>query len=353
MEGVFRCDHCGVGLESLLLAREHLDTCGASRRRPWLNIFVCLACEFATNVPAEQWRHVSECGGLDKQENDDVDENVFAADFEDLGEESKTDIDENPSEDLGGCNEVTDGEDVEGEDNEDTKAEVRSHLCDECGFTTERLNDYRSHLRSDHSKQRPHACDECPYRATQASALKRHTAAKHGDNTEKAFICTQCDYSTSNKDCLRMHTRSLHSGRRDFPCGQCDYAAKTNAQLKVHVWRVHERPKETFHCSRCDFKSRESNAVRLHELKEHDIRHEHQCVFCGYVAHAPSALKKHVEGVHEKKKSHLCPECGFGTPYRGGMEDHLRRMHGRAMTGVKRRRAKRIAGEVKLAGRSK
>ena len=113
--------------------------------------------------------------------------------------------------------------------------EVRSYLCNECGFSTSRPSHLKRH-KIIHTGLKPFKCDKCDYRANFKINLTTHQKI-HSEETP--MKCDYCTYTTYREDHLKRHL-GRHKQAKLLCCDICKFTTFYEDQLTKHK-RKHER----------------------------------------------------------------------------------------------------------------
>ena len=109
-----------------------------------------------------------------------------------------------------------------------TPLHKKSHVCNQCSFSTAYKSNLRSHIKTVHEK----------------SPRIRNSME---DDKAVSYYCDQCSFKTVYKGNLRSHVKTVHEKVRrnpkntDFTCDQCSFTTLYRGNLKNHIKVVHEK----------------------------------------------------------------------------------------------------------------
>ena len=207
----------------------------------------------------------------DGDESTAINEDNTGIDSEDVGEQSKQDIDGAAGAQNGA---VTKGYKYECQqcdkayyDSFTLRRHIKSahegvkYACNQCEQQFTQQNSLTTHIKSVHEGVK-YACNQCDYRATQQSNLTTHIKSKHeGIN----YACDKCDYQAATLCYLTRHKQVMHDGVK-YACNQCNYQATQMHHLKTHIKSRHEGVK--YACNQCPYQG-SKDALRHHLKQKH------------------------------------------------------------------------------------
>ena len=251
-----------------------------------------------------------------------------------------------PSEPLGIKEEPMEFEDLDEDEEEDTKVEdfydedddqPGISQCYVCGETCVSKSSVRKHIKSHHYEKvkqsmygppRQHQCPECKLMFATLNSLGLHVCGEvlpswtgQGDSKK----CNQCNI-TFKYTAFLEHMAVKHSREKKFQCELCDYKAALPVSLKKHIARMHAVT-DPVKCDICHKLLKNQETLKIHVSLMHVKQKSVQCDQCDYKAKSNGLLKRHVRIVHEKIKPHVCHICGKGFNTTTLMKNHMDNIH--------------------------
>ena len=146
-------------------------------------------------------------------------------------------------------------------DDEDSEAEDREAMCDDCSVILENMAELRKHKRMHHDRL---TCNHCGQVANGYKKLMDHV------RLHKKASCPNCHKEVTKKQ-LNEHLKNCMNGqqsrKKNLTCGTCGYKASSTKKLGSHL-KTHEVKIIKMHtCEYCDYKSKKAANVRRHQDK--------------------------------------------------------------------------------------
>ena len=205
-------------------------------------------------------------------------------------------------------------------------------MCEHCPKTFTRKMHLTDHMRIHNGTM--FSCDQCDFSTTRLNILHNHISSKHEEHT---FLCDQCDRTFGLKKTLDQHTKTVHEKGdpntkvvpRTHYCDQCGAECTSWAKLKNHERFKHELDGE---CNICGIKMETESKFGMH-MKTHEIGykapipHDYPCRFpgCSNVYSSRGGLRKHKMS-HTGERPFECDICHKTFRQKVNMESH-RRIH--------------------------
>lgn len=177
---------------------------------------------------------------------------------------------------------------------EESKAELRTHLCNECGMTFMHKHTLQSHINYVHLKIGL-VCDLCAKHFKSKFDYALHRRNVHGEAGPAREQCPICKNWYSNEKAVREHIRYLHERTEKIRCTICDEELSSKQSLRSHTKMKHQ---EKMHvCTFCN--KALPTAIRL---KEHEAMHTgvslYTCKYCPKEFNMKSNMYKHLKAMH-------------------------------------------------------
>lgn len=180
---------------------------------------------------------------------------------------------------------------------EETREQMRTHLCNECGQTFMQKHILQSHIKYVHLKQ-GFICDLCARHFKSRFDYELHRRNAHGEAGPSREQCPICNQWYSNEKAVREHIRYLHERTQKIPCKICGEELSSKPSLRSHMKMKHET--KMYRCNFCD--KALPTAIRL---KEHEAMHTgislYDCMYCTKEFNMKSNMYKHLKAIHSKE----------------------------------------------------
>ena len=217
------------------------------------------------------------------RDNDDVDDNAFAADDDDNIEvdDDATDDGDNDDDDNDDDNEVDDDTAAIDENDDDNESDDGND-----DVATDDDNDDEDEEQT--LPEKSHPCYQCNSSFAEASELTMHLVAH---SVDQILRCVFCDEQFKSRNQLFKHMRS-HDTEESYTCRQCDKALDTISEFISH-FRTHLAEKQ-FECKLCGTSFSRRNHVVAH-MRLHSGEKPFQCTKCKKAFGYKDSLKKHAD----------------------------------------------------------
>ncbi|CAC5369478.1 KRAB [Mytilus coruscus] len=189
-------------------------------------------------------------------------------------------------------------------DEEENRREAEKIFeCDNCDFTTRKLNLLSSHIMETHSEVK-HCCSACGYFYRSQQDVESHMVECNGKSKKYQGKCTVCNKMFYETSSMRIH------------------------QFKVHGIH-HPNVKEY----RCDFDGCNNTSYTLGNFNYHKKMHTREkkfsCQECQYACALYCRLLRHMRSVQRQLKPHLCEGCGKSFSSKVHLMQHIARLYSR------------------------
>ena len=113
------------------------------------------------------------------------------------------------------------------------------------------------------TRGRVHVCDQCGYKTNRKPIMNTHME-RHLDTAK--YVCEECGKTFKTKTMKQYHTRKMHS-QLQLSCPHCPMKTTQTYNLKTHIRSVHEKIK--LHCEFCNYSDATRSRLVLHIQKNH------------------------------------------------------------------------------------
>lgn len=247
-------------------------------------------------------------------------------------------------------------------DKEENRREAEKIFeCDNCNFTTRKLNLLSSHIIETHPEVK-HCCSACGYFYRSQYDVELHMDECKGKSKkyqEKCSVCNEMFYETSS---IQIHQfkvhgiqhpnvkeykcdfdgcntttytlenfdnhKKMHTREKKFSCDECQYTSALYSHLLRHVRSVHRRLKPHL-CEGCgkSFSSNESLMLHISRFHTRDT-YKFQCEYCPFQSITKCNLQNHLWNQHkvrmvdDDRQYFQCDQCTYQTPHRTNFVNH-------------------------------
>ena len=170
--------------------------------------------------------------------------------------------------------------------------------CPKCDYMTKVENDYRVHLKDEHSLTPEEMEDEQGVRVPRVNSQGK----------VKTFKCKQCEYVTVTKEDFWMHCKGHIKPEKLLTCPKCSFVTEYKHHLEYHL-RNHFGSKP-FKCTHCSYSCVNKSMLNSH-MKSHTTIYQYRCADCNYATKYCHSLKLHLRKYAHKPAMVLNPD---GTP---------------------------------------
>lgn len=175
-------------------------------------------------------------------------------------------------------------------------------ICRLCNNTYQNYKKWRHHLRT-HSCQ--FECDYCHKKFAMKYDLRAHINSYHLYSNIKSMVCDVCGFTTKRLSNLKLHISIRHVEHKPQCCHECGKVFKDEYSLRSHMKRMHS--KVTVACPVCG-KPYPSQAALKHHLIWHSDERPYKCELCDRRYKAKSTLREHLHS-HRGGKPFECETC--------------------------------------------
>ncbi|CAC5369482.1 KRAB [Mytilus coruscus] len=221
------------------------------------------------------------------------------------------------------------------EENENTAEE--NYKCDNCDFSTRKLNFLTVHVMELHP-QVQHHCPVCGYSFRSQYSVDLHMSKHHGEAEKKKPVCIFCSKKFLRKRFLRIHQFKahgiLHPDVKQYKCDVdgCNKTAYTATELRQHK-RNHTAEKR-FSCQQCDFICAHRHRLLRHVRSVHLQLKPALCESCGKSFTTEQHMKEHIRRYHTNDYYELqCDYCSFQCGVKNQLQTHVWHQHNMKMAG--------------------
>ena len=160
--------------------------------------------------------------------------------------------------------------------------------CENCDFTTQRLNDFESHSRNCSIS----SCFICDFTSYKKPVMKTHLELEHKLTN---FDCDLCSFETKELTKLKTHIEAVHLGKKNFKCKLCDFATGWPTHLKKHMETHIKEPKKC-EIEGCDIIANNKQELKNHMKDNHGMEIDNdlekfKCQKCDYRSNFTNSLK--------------------------------------------------------------
>uniref|UniRef100_T1J283 C2H2-type domain-containing protein n=1 Tax=Strigamia maritima TaxID=126957 RepID=T1J283_STRMM len=286
----YRCETCGVNLDSLRRFMDHRN-------------FECVAGldEAATALLVGATAHVDISGGTCAMETENSVESDLngtpswrsdTPDDQSLSPSSCCATPPDPDVELSGTVGVT---------------ESTPYACQFCDRAFPRLSYLKRHEQS-HGDQMPFKCDFCHRLFKHKRSRDRHVKLHTGD---KKYRCPHCEAAFSRSDHLKIHMKT-HDTAKPFQCTTCNRGYNTAAALTSHM---QNHKKESAKCQKKQCPKCSAQFTTAQQLQTHMIGHNAEsekilhCIYCQHICCGFDSMANHMDATHPTEKQLKCPVC--------------------------------------------
>ena len=167
-----------------------------------------------------------------------------------------------------------------------------------CDYMTKVENDYRTHLKDEHSLTPEDLEDEQGVRVPRVNSQGK----------VKTFKCKQCEYVTVTKEEFWKHCKGHIKPEKLLTCPKCSFVTEYKHHLEYHL-RNHFGSKP-FKCPSCSYSCVNKSMLNSH-MKSHTTLYQYRCADCNYATKYCHSLKLHLRKYAHKPAMVLNPD---GTP---------------------------------------
>lgn len=209
------------------------------------------------------------------------------------------------------------------------------HRCNLCGFESDQVTEYESHLNSHFD----HRCPYCDYTSKTEGRLRRHVKDFHKAPSSADIATTslvssgpgsqhsESDDSSSlqNALCNGGSAGSAGTGQqkpRISKCKTCGFVAETKTEFWEHS-KMHIKQGKMLECPQCPFVTEYKHHLEYH-LRNHFGSKPFKCAKCNYSCVNKSMLNSHMKS-HSNVYQYRCEDCNYATKYCHSLKLHLRK----------------------------
>jgi len=203
---------------------------------------------------------------------------------------------------------------------EDFDEEVQAgtlHLCDNCSFQTDDLEEFIGHLKTSF----PHylTCLVCPEKFPRKVALRKHYQEMHGYvSAMKTIQCDVCKFRAPCKEIILQHKFEAHVVNV-YSCITCDSSYNHSLEFLDHMrnhsdllslktgQKIEKREAQFLKCNECDYKTNVKFNLQRHKIKHHSEKYNCKMEGCQYKGTTNSDLLRHTVKIHRNEKRRLVP----------------------------------------------
>uniref|UniRef100_A0A1A9VYU3 C2H2-type domain-containing protein n=1 Tax=Glossina austeni TaxID=7395 RepID=A0A1A9VYU3_GLOAU len=167
----------------------------------------------------------------------------------------------------------------------------REHKCELCGAAFKDKYVLQRHVIR-HSGQKEHACPKCPKKFYTRMELKLHDRRHTG---ERSYLCMFCGKSFVTSSEFNGHLQR-HENKRTYTCDICNKSFFDGCHLREH--KVMHSDERAVQCTRCPATFKTKKRLSAH-MKIHLNLREHKCNICGAAFNQSPGLTSHMKTKHK------------------------------------------------------
>ena len=174
------------------------------------------------------------------------------------------------------------------------KDKDKKHLCEDCGTSFNRLQNWKRHVEV-HHKGKILICHICSKELKDKRSLELHVENLHEktlEQRERKHECKECFRTFLHMTHLNRHVVLKHSDFERIPCGHCIKTFTGKRELLRHTAAVHLKLKD-YQCNQCDKKFSRTSNLNTHVQTVH-LRKKFDCIICCAQFGANRYLKNHM-----------------------------------------------------------
>ena len=175
------------------------------------------------------------------------------------------------------------------------KDKDKKHLCEDCGTSYHRLQNWKRHLEV-HHKGITLICHICSKELKDKRSLELHVENLHEktmEQRERKHECQECNRTFLHMTHLNRHILVKHSAFERIPCGDCTKTFTEKRELLRHTTAVHLKLKD-YQCNQCDKKFSRTSNLNTHVQTVHLRLKKFACIICFAQFGANRYLKNHM-----------------------------------------------------------
>ena len=177
---------------------------------------------------------------------------------------------------------------------------MKRHECTICGFSTDRLFNFRRHLHvhSDDTNTKPNTmvCTHCGKQFLTLSGLLRHTKKIHTKITK--YKCEFCKKLFNEKSHFQGHMSS-HIDHKAYTCTSCSLSFQYRPNCQRHMKTCGQKSdKKKYTCELCQAEFSRKDILIDHKNCKHNKKQTYNCRHCDAKYFWRSSLSKHMTAKH-------------------------------------------------------
>lgn len=167
------------------------------------------------------------------------------------------------------------------------------------------------HNKMHHFKEHPFICEECGESFKRNQQFQRHLETHKKkisipkENQKNVKKCDICSTEFKSNKCFEKHILDGHK-TEGYMCDRCGSHFKDKYSLQQHNFKVH---KKELHCPQCSKKFTYKSNLDRHILLHTEHKKSYICEKCGSAYFTPMALKEHFIYAHKFSKDFGCHIC--------------------------------------------